>query len=69
MLVLNLDKFFELLEQKNLIILAISVFMSIATGSGNPVRSEEHQEEPWGKKLALVEALYHSAASDSGPTH
>jgi len=36
---------------------------------GHPLHPEEHQEEPRGEGLALVEALHHRAAADRGAAH
>lgn len=36
---------------------------------GHPLHPEEHKEEPWSKRLALVEALHHRQTSDRGAAH
>ena len=40
-------------------------------GPGDPLHPEEHQEEPWSERLALVETLHqraaaHRSAADGG---
>lgn len=38
-------------------------------GSGDPLHPEEHKEEPWRQRLAVVEAVHHRQASDRDAAH
>lgn len=39
-----------------------SPYVCLDSGFSHPLYSKKHQQEPWSEGLAMVEALYHSAA-------